>query len=242
MFKKLIFSVIILGTAIVWFLPNGEEIVSETTDEDCSGERFCSFEELNEEYEEGKDWEILKSTDGDEQWLVSAIHGGGIEEVTSSLTEAVAGSSYPFYTFKGRLTSNNFSNLHITSTRFDEPQALEMVSNTNHHIAIHGASGEEAKTMIGGMDKELKEAVRKHLEEKGFKVTEAPDHLNGDHPDNYTNQTKKGQGVQIEITRGQRKEFYKNGDISFSSRNDPSNETKTFKVYVEALQAAMKDY
>ncbi|MFG6150377.1 poly-gamma-glutamate hydrolase family protein [Halobacillus sp. B23F22_1] len=47
--------------------------------EDCGGDRFCSFQELNEVYEKGEDWEIEKRTDGVQRWLVSAIHGGGIE-------------------------------------------------------------------------------------------------------------------------------------------------------------------
>ncbi|WP_188377521.1 poly-gamma-glutamate hydrolase family protein [Halobacillus andaensis] len=30
-----------------------------------------------------------------------------------------------------------FSNLHISSTRFDKPQALQMISNIKYHIAFH---------------------------------------------------------------------------------------------------------
>ncbi|WP_101845081.1 poly-gamma-glutamate hydrolase family protein [Halobacillus sp. Marseille-P3879] len=210
--------------------------------EDCGGDRFCSFQELNEVYEEGEDWEIEKRTDGDQRWLVSAIHGGGIEEATSTIGTAIAGSSYPYYAFKGRLSSGNFSNLHITSTRFDEPQALEMVGSAEHHIALHGASGTEPKTLLGGRNTELKAIVKNQLEARGFTVSAAPDRIDGDHPDNYTNRTKSGQGVQVEITRAQRKAFYKNGDISLSSRNDPSNQTEAFTTYVQAIQAAMQKY
>lgn len=242
MYIKITIAAIVSVAAIVWFLSDGSDEGTSTTEDDCSGDRFCSFEELKEVYEEGEDWKIVKSTDGDDRWLVSAIHGGGIEETTSSLTEAIAGSSYPFYAFKGRLPSDNYSNLHITSTSFDEPQALEMVANAEHHISIHGASGEEPKTMIGGRDKILKKIVRQQLEKSGFTVTEAPEHLDGDHPNNFVNKTKTEKGVQLEITRGQRKAFYKNGDISFSSRRDSSNETEAFKAYVEAIQKAMKKY
>lgn len=242
MYIKITLAAIVSVATILWFLNDETDEGTSPTRDDCSDDRFCSFEELKEVYEEGEDWEIEKSTEGDERFLVSAIHGGGIEETTSSLTEAIAGSSYPFYAFKGRLTTDNFSNLHITSTRFDEPQALEMVANAEHHISIHGASGEEPETLIGGRDKELKKIVRHHLEKKGFTVKEAPEHLDGDNPNNFVNKTKTEKGVQLEITRAQRKAFYKNGDISFSSRNNSANETEAFHAYVEAIRSAMEKY
>ncbi|MCP3027743.1 poly-gamma-glutamate hydrolase family protein [Halobacillus sp. A5] len=154
----------------------------------------------------------------------------------------MAGFSYPFYAFKGRLSSDNFSNLHITSTHFDEPQALEMVARADHHIAFHGADGKEPETMIGGLNVELRDMVRRHLEDNGFTVADPPEHIDGDHPDNYVNRTKNEQGVQLEITRAQREAFFKNGDITYSSRTDSSNETEEFKAYVKAIQAAIKEY
>ncbi|WLR47175.1 poly-gamma-glutamate hydrolase family protein [Halobacillus litoralis] len=239
---KLTLTIAAVLAALLWFLNEGKEEKSQQTEDDCSGDRFCSFEELTEVYEEGEDWVIATSTKGNQKWLVSAIHGGGIEETTSSLAEAIAGDSYPYYAFKGRLASDNFRNLHITSTNFNEPKALEMVAKADHHLSIHGAGGDERTTLIGGRDKELMKIVERHLEEKGFNVEVAPEHLDGDDPDNYVNKTKTGKGVQLEITRGQRKAFYKNGDISYSSRKDPSNETGAFHAYVEAVQEALKEY
>uniref|UniRef100_UPI00156E8CB8 poly-gamma-glutamate hydrolase family protein n=1 Tax=Halobacillus sp. Marseille-Q1614 TaxID=2709134 RepID=UPI00156E8CB8 len=196
--KFILTTAVAVVASVLVILSLYEEITTAITD-DCSGDHFCSFYELREVYEEGEDWEIEKSSAGDERWLVSAIHGGGIEEATSTLAEAISGSSYPFYSFKGRLKSNNYSNLHITSTRFDEPEALEMVANAEYHISIHGAAGDDPKTMIGGLDKELKGIVSRHLEENGFEVAVTPEHLNGDHPDNFTNKTKTERGVQLEI-------------------------------------------
>ncbi|MBX0356712.1 poly-gamma-glutamate hydrolase family protein [Halobacillus sp. Nhm2S1] len=239
---KITLAVAVTVAALLWFLNEDKEKSSQKAEDDCSGDRFCSFEELTAVYEEGKDWVIATSTEGNQQWLVSAIHGGGIEETTSTLAEAIAGDDYPYYAFKGRLASNNFRNLHITSTNFDEPQALEMVAKANHHISIHGAGGDEPKTLIGGRDQELMGIVKHHLEEEGFAVEEAPEHLDGDHPDNYVNKTKTKKGVQLEITRAQRKAFFKNGDIRYSSRKDAANKTEAFTSYVEAIQKAMKEY
>ncbi|MBN9654295.1 poly-gamma-glutamate hydrolase family protein [Halobacillus sp. GSS1] len=239
---KLVLTVAVSIAAVLWFLNDGKEEKSKMTEDDCSGDRFCSFEELKEVYKEGEDWVIATSSKGNQQWLVSAIHGGGIEETTSSLAEAIAGDDYPYYAFKGRLASNNFRNLHITSTNFDEPQALEMVGKADYHISIHGAGGDEPMTLIGGRDQKFMKIVEQHLEEKGFSVEEAPEHLDGDHPDNYVNKTRTEKGVQLEITRAQRKAFYKDGDISYSSRKETSNETEDFKAYVEAIQEAMEEY
>ncbi|WP_179133944.1 poly-gamma-glutamate hydrolase family protein [Halobacillus massiliensis] len=230
-----------LGIFIV-SLMNRNEDSSNAEENDCSGDRFCSYAELAEVYEEGKDYEIMTNTNGDQRWLVSAIHGGGIEAATSNLAEAIAGSSFPFYTFKGRLSSNNYSNLHITATHFDEPRALKMAGAAESNISIHGTSGNLPQTMIGGLDENLKDIICLHLREKGFVVTKPPEHLDGDHPENIANRTKTGKGVQLEITRAQREAFFKNGDISYASRNNASNQTETFKAYAAAIQAAMDEY
>ncbi|MGI8317160.1 poly-gamma-glutamate hydrolase family protein [Halobacillus mangrovi] len=205
-------------------------------------DRFCSFKDLKQVYQEGEDWEIQTRDDSSSKLLVSAIHGGGIEQVTSQVADAVAGDRYNFYTFKGKLSSGNFDNLHITSTHFDEPAALRMVSAVDHHISIHGTKGEVPKTLLGGLNKDLKELIASSLEQNGFTVEDAPEDLDGDHPKNIVNQSKTGQGVQLELTTAQRKAFFKDGEIDYSSRNDPFNQTAAFDRYVQAIQSAIEEY
>lgn len=208
----------------------------------AEGDRFCTFTELSDVYEESEDWEIKKRQSPNSRVLVSAIHGGGIEQVTSQLADAVAGKEYSFYTFKGKLSSGNFNNLHISSVNFDEPQARSMANEASIHISIHGAEGEMKRTLLGGLNEDLRGLISEHLESSGFRVKEAPEHLDGDHPNNIVNQTKTGEGVQLELTRAQRKAFFENGTISYSSRNDATNQTEAFTQYKAAIRDALKEY
>ncbi|WP_175477955.1 poly-gamma-glutamate hydrolase family protein [Halobacillus alkaliphilus] len=247
MFKtKLIIGAVTLAAsaAAITLLLQNNSFSRSVSSVECpaEGDRFCTFTELSEVYEEGEDWEITKRESSDSRVLVSAIHGGGIEQVTSQLADVVAGEEYSFYTFKGKLTSGNFNNLHISSVNFDEPQALTMAKEASIHISIHGAEGEKKKTLVGGLNENLRSLISEHLEASGFYVKEAPEHLDGDHPKNIVNETKTGQGVQLELTRAQRKAFFENGKISYSSRNDVSNQTEAFKEYTEAIRAALKEY
>ncbi|MCA1010263.1 poly-gamma-glutamate hydrolase family protein [Halobacillus halophilus] len=208
----------------------------------AEGDRFCTFAELSEVFEESEDWEIQKRESSNNRVLVSAIHGGGIEQVTSQVADAIAGKKYSLYTFKGKLSRGNFNNLHINSVNFDEPQALSMAKEASIHISIHGAEGDKKKTLLGGLNEDLRGLISDHLEANGFRVKEAPKHLDGDHPNNIVNQTKTGQGVQLELTRAQRKAFFENGTINYSSRNDASNQTEVFKQYTAAIRAALIEY
>ncbi|ARI78226.1 poly-gamma-glutamate hydrolase family protein [Halobacillus mangrovi] len=230
-------SVVIIMTILI---KNG---INDSQDEEAScHDRFCSFEDLKQVYQEDEDWEIQTRDASSNKLLVSAIHGGGIERVTSQVADHIAGDRYNFYTFKGKLSSGNFDNLHITSTHFDEPAVLRMVSAVDHHISIHGTKGEVPKTLLGGLNKDLKELIATSLEQNGFTVEEAPEDLDGDHPKNIVNLSKTGQGVQLELTTAQRKAFFKNGKIDYSSRSDPSNQTAAFDHYVKAIQSAIEEY
>ena len=59
--------------------------------------------------------------------------------------------------FEGLLSSGN-SDLHVTSTEYDDPIALELVQNARRCISLHGFSDAAAngKSQIGGRDTELK--------------------------------------------------------------------------------------
>ncbi|MBE0583253.1 MAG: poly-gamma-glutamate hydrolase family protein, partial [Desulfofustis sp.] len=54
---------------------------------------------------------------------ILAPHGGGIEPHTSEIARLIAGDEYNYFLFNGTKPSGN-STLHITSHRWDHPQAL----------------------------------------------------------------------------------------------------------------------
>jgi phage replication-related protein YjqB (UPF0714/DUF867 family) len=96
-----------------------------------------------------------------------------LREATSEVALAVAGyhpatfatatdalGLHDFWMFEGLLSSGNI-HLHVTSTKYDEPIALELVQHARRCISIHGCSDDDAngKLQIGGLDTELKEIL-----------------------------------------------------------------------------------
>lgn len=161
----------------------------------------------------------------DSNVIVIAIHGGKIEKGTTELAYALSShNNYNYYSFMG-LKSKGNSALHISSAKFDEPTALEMVSQSKTTLSIHGCSGSEEFTYIGGLDTELGNRIKKSLTKYGFTVLDAPKNLAGISPNNIVNKNMNGWGVQIEISKGLRTQF-------FSSNNDK------LKSYVFAISEA----
>lgn len=162
----------------------------------------------------------------DSNVLVMAIHGGKIENGTTELAYALSShNNYNYYSYLGLKSKDNLT-LHIASDKFDEPSALEMVSKSNTTLSIHGCSGSEEFTHIGGLDTELGNRIKESLTKYGFTVLEAPQNLAGISPHNIVNKNMNGRGVQIEISKGLRTQF-------LSSNNDK------LKSYVFAISEAV---
>src|SRR4051812_3876317 len=138
-----------------------------------------------------------------------AIHGGAIEPGTTQLAfHAADAGIHTYYSFEGIKSSGN-SDLHITSTHFDEPQAISLVSGADYTVSWHGAanptSGATAMTYIGGLDANLAAQIETSLKSVGFvaSVTATPPELNANSPGNITNKNSRGMGVQLELTKSQ---------------------------------------
>jgi phage replication-related protein YjqB (UPF0714/DUF867 family) len=156
-----------------------------------------------------------QATDNPEaEKIVLAIHGGGIEGGTSEVALAVAGyhpatfaqstdrlGVHDLWIFEGLLSSGN-SDLHVTSTNYDDPIALALVKNARRCISLHGFSDADAngQSQIGGLDTELKSIVLEELTVAGIPAHIATDpELNGSNPANICNRTTTGAGVQLEM-------------------------------------------
>lgn len=72
---------------------------------------------------------------------IIAPHGGKIERGTSELARAIGGTDYRIYCFEGTKPNNN-RDLHITSTNFDEPEGVKLVSACDRVVALHGCARE----------------------------------------------------------------------------------------------------
>lgn len=199
---------------------------------------YINFDDLKANTVEGEDWTIDYEKRGSKTTIFTP-HGGGIEIGSTQLSSEIAEKmGYNFYSFSGLKSSNN-GELHITSTNFDEPIALSMVTGSERSVSFHGYSGDTPITFMGGLDIQLRNTIWRHLELAGFSVQTAPNSIAGGEDDNIVNRNIKGAGVQLELTTQQRKQFFKNEDWSRAKRTDKSNWSDEFYRYTEAISNAL---
>lgn len=159
---------------------------------------YSSFRELCRYEAAGRSFEIVSRNEGSPVAII-APHGGTIERGTTELAEAIAADDWGFYSFSGLKKRGNYRNLHITSTRFDEPRGLQMVAQAFYTIAVHGCLEISDWIYLGGLDFHLKRALFQALTAKGFKVCASDSKFPGTDPANICNRNKRGKGVQLEV-------------------------------------------
>ena len=163
--------------------------------------------------------------------LAAANEAICIEPGTSEIAEAIAGKEFSFYAFEGIKDGPN-SELHITSTRFDETTAVDLVSACVKAIAIHGENSQEEIAYLGGLDLSTLHEIETSLTERGFTTkTHCSITLQGRHPSNICNRTINGCGVQLELSRGLRRSFFHS--LTDSGRQDT---TQRFCEFVAAVR------
>lgn len=169
-----------------------------------------------------------------------AIHGGAIEPGSSEIASAVAARCrHNYYSLEGIKSSGN-SDLHITSTNYDEPQALTLVKSMDYCLSFHGMVGTAgvAETFVGGLDTANRDAVLAALQGAGFTASVGNSELDGSDLNNITNRTRLLKGVQIEMSNQQRANFFPSGDLSRSNR-ETGIRTQAFYDYVKAIAFAV---
>ena len=202
---------------------------------------YKSMTELMQNTIEGVDWDI-ETYDTDSDIISMAVHGGGIEIGTTELAKLVAEKGgYNFFSFTAKLPSNN-TQLHVTSTNYDAPRIIDKIQDSAHSISIHGASGTEEYTYMGGGNTALKNLIWKNLTESGFDCRESPGNLAGVEPMNIANRTMLGMGVQLELSTEMRKAFFKDKDWSRAKREDRSTWTLKLSRYADAIVKAVTEY
>ena len=201
-------------------------------------DKFNSMQELEKRTTENEDWKII-TRNRNSNVSILAIHGGGIEPATTELACMIADEGdYNYFTFEG-LRSKGNQELHVTSTHYDNEEAMNLVTDSSQAIIIHGCEGDENIAYIGGKDERLKSSIIKELNNIGIKATEAPSHISGEQDNNIVNCTAKGMGVQIELTTSLRKAFFKNNKTNRKSREEKSNWDKLMYDFAKAIQCAI---
>lgn len=127
---------------------------------------YISFSEMAQHHLAGTDYKIIIKNQHPTH-TVLAIHGGHIETGTSEIAQALASNNFNLYLFEG-LKKESW-NLHITSTHYDEPMALNLVGRSNSCISIHGFKNSSASEVcLGGLDTELLKKVYTELNKTGL--------------------------------------------------------------------------
>jgi phage replication-related protein YjqB (UPF0714/DUF867 family) len=193
-------------------------------------DKYRSFGELRASEQVDRDFRI-RIKERSRRFSIIAPHGGGIERGTSEIAEAIAANDFSFYAFEGLRRRHN-GELHITSTRFDEPACVALVRRSAKIVAIHGEDSSGKMIYLGGLDKSLLQQLRESLISREFIVEEQsrPSIQGTDHT-NICNQGKTRQGVQIELSKGLRHSFFK----SFSKAGRQTT-THRFDGFVLAVR------
>ncbi len=163
-------------------------------------DRYKNYAELAWQEMEGEHYRV-RVADRASPVAIVAPHGGMIETGTSELAAAIARHDFSFYCFEGLQPDRPHSDLHITSSHFDEPRALSLVEACDIAITVHGRRdhGDDRTVWLGGLDTELGERMGITLERIGVGVRTTDHHLKGNGPNNICNRGRRKRGVQLEL-------------------------------------------
>ena len=160
---------------------------------------YTSYADLSAAQRRGHDYDIQIRRRRHSPIAIIAPHGGNIEDGTSEVAKDIAGDDFNLYLFEGIRSWHNYTALHLTSHRFDEPECLALISNCTHVVAIHGCGGEEPSVLLGGLDVELKNQIATALRERQVVAHAAGHRFPATHPNNIVNRGARDRGVQLEI-------------------------------------------
>ena len=187
-----------------------------------AADKYPGFDALAKAEKQGIDYRIT-TLDRKSRVAVLAIHGGAIEPGSAELARVIASDDWSLYVFES-LKPDDDDSLHITATRFDEPQAVALVDRSTVCVSVHGSRGDNDGICLGGANARLRRSIYESLGRAslGVELEEPCKRLPGVAPTNIGNRCRE-QGVQIELTRALRTHL----------RADPALEAK--------LGAAIRD-
>lgn len=186
-------------------------------------DKFNNYAHLARHKKEGVHYNVIVREVPQSNVVIVAPHGGSIEWNTERMARDVAANDHNLYVFSGK-GGDAFDELHVTSTRFDEPRCVDLVAKTDVTITIHGCRFDEPVVYLGGIDKKLKSKLAAAFKAASIKAVADGHPYMALVPENICNKNKRGQGVQLEFSRGIRD-------------NDELRE-KCVKVMREVLKAA----
>ncbi len=203
-------------------------------DDDGMADVYPDFATLARHEREGLDWRrvvVIRNS----PVAVVALHGGGIEAGTSELAHAIAGEEFSLYCFEGIKVRGNDA-LHVRSIAFDDRACLEVVERAERVVAVHGCGDDGARVFVGGRDGALRARVLAALGDAGFAACVDDTAHRGHDPRNVCNRTRRGAGVQLELTTSLRAQFFDG-----LRAPDRVRRTAEFTRFVDALRGALRE-
>jgi phage replication-related protein YjqB (UPF0714/DUF867 family) len=192
---------------------------------------YRNFAALCKTEREDADFRVLVVKKKGSRTVIIAPHGGAIEPGTSEVAREVAGDDLSLALFEGIKIEGGNKCLHLTSTKFDEPRCVELVLEADAVIAIHGEASAESSIFLGGRDLQLGAQLKTALQRNGYAVkTHRRPNLRGLSAANICNRGRHGAGVQLELSRGLRREFFKS--LTAEGRKNPMDELFRFAAAV----------
>jgi phage replication-related protein YjqB (UPF0714/DUF867 family) len=198
-------------------------------------DKYPCFAALERHERSGIDYRLVARR-AQPAFAIIAPHGGGIEPGTSEIADAIATASHSFSTLEG-LKSRDNTDLHITSTNFDEPMCLTLLAHSNVVVAIHGeeSTADGEGVFVGGLDVGLGQLIGAALTQAGFDVRRHPDpQLQGRDPKNVCNRGTSGAGVQLELSKAVRQTMFRS--LSSEGRKHPN---ARFRTFVDAVATVL---
>lgn len=143
--------------------------------------------------------------------VILTPHGGGIEPGTSEMVKALAGSEFSYYCFEGVKIDGN-EELHVTSTRFDEPLGQQIAADAEMVLAVHGCGAKQKIIFIGGLHEQQISQFLNAFQGAGFSAERGYGRISGVSPRNICNRGRMRKGVQIEVSEGLRRVMFRGLD------------------------------
>lgn len=199
-------------------------------------DKYANFGELRKAYKMRTQFD-LRLKKGSSGIIYLTPHGGGIETGCSELSEFSADANDSYFIFDAKLSTGN-SDMHITSTHFDEPNARSLVAQHDIAVSYHGYSDSAVKnTKVGGLDEELRNLIGAEFTAAGIPWEQEPfeSSIAGAEPDNICNITRRGMGVQLEMSTLQRTSFF--GTNTAAGRRN--TRLPEFDNYMNAVKRAV---
>ncbi|AEB23810.1 MULTISPECIES: poly-gamma-glutamate hydrolase family protein [Bacillus] len=202
---------------------------------DAASDTYGSFEKLK--LHENPSVYSISTKEHDPYVLILAIHGGGIEPGTSELAREIA-ENRSLYLFEGLKSAGN-ADLHLTSSHFDEPRAVQMVQEHSNVISLHGYGSVDKKIKIGGTDRARAELLTDVLKGHGYPAVflDTNDKYAGVSPNNLANHSSSGLSIQIEMSTGFRKSLFD----TFTLKSRASTQNNTFYQFTKTISDFISD-